>query len=882
MSLPSRLFFLRFAPLLGGLGLLASCSQNSKSFTARAYHNTTAYYNAYYLADERMGEIERKLWEFHEDDYNRPLQILPTIDSNQTASLETDFDYVIQMARKPVEKHKNSNWVDNGYLLIGKAFLYRGYSMRARRVFKYVNTKSEEEYERDQSVLMLLWTYLDAEEYANAYAAYEYLKRLDIGKHNESLLHKVRAHYYFEEKEEDLYREELEALLPTLRKRDEKSRVWFILGQLYQRAGQRDSAFTAYKKVLKFTPPYEMAFHARLFMGQTVPLEDQKDVERMRKLFRRQLEDEKNEEYRDRIWYEMAKFELEQGDTPLAIDYLNNSIQESSSNVQKSYTYLKLGEISYEAREFREASAYYDSSTAIISPKVENYLEIEKRAKVLGDFVTALDVVELEDSLQRMAKMPREELDVYLDSAIAQKERAHRAKEMARWRAQQAANTPKPGDAIVEKGLGKSNFIFYNEKQLRGAQASFQERWGSRPLEDNWRRASKGGFLDFDAVDPTEEPDPTAPERRPVGDGPVDSLELLGLEPFTLTKEDILRQIPFHPDSLAASEDRSRESLYDLGRILHFKLEEPRMADSTYAVHQTRFPDSERYVEVKYLRYKLCEAHPATCNAAQHRNDVLTNHPTSLWAKLIENPAYERENREANREVHLAFEQAWRFYEQGEYFRAGTEAERLMKAYPYADITDRLVFLRILADGQSGDTTRLIRQLEGFIDTYDTSPLLTLAQRVLDRQRAIADGTYVPERVGPAPPPTGETLPGDWDFNLGEQHLVVFVFRKAGFNPSQAIVKFYDYALTNYPSAGLKINHYDLNEQYTMVKVEPFELRGYAKNFLQKIEAPGTFLGDYKGQLASEFLITFTNYEELLTTRDLAGYLRFYQERYAD
>ncbi|MBL0095309.1 MAG: hypothetical protein IPP46_01575 [Bacteroidetes bacterium] len=56
----------------------------------------------------------------------------------------------------------------------------------------------------------------------------------------------------------------LQMAASTSKKKDDRSRYYFILGQLYQRSDSLNKAFASYEKVLKLNPPYEMAFNARI------------------------------------------------------------------------------------------------------------------------------------------------------------------------------------------------------------------------------------------------------------------------------------------------------------------------------------------------------------------------------------------------------------------------------------------------------------------------------------------------------------------------------------------------------------------------------------------------------------------------------------------
>jgi tetratricopeptide (TPR) repeat protein len=74
------------------------------------------------------------------------------------------------------------------------------------------------------------------------------------------------------------------------------------------------------------------------------------------------LKDEKNLEYQDKMYYEMAKFELKQNNVDEGIKLLKKSIEVGEKPIQKAYSYLKIGEVYYEkVKNYRTAANYYDS-----------------------------------------------------------------------------------------------------------------------------------------------------------------------------------------------------------------------------------------------------------------------------------------------------------------------------------------------------------------------------------------------------------------------------------------------------------------------------------------------------------------------------------------
>jgi tetratricopeptide (TPR) repeat protein len=126
----------------------------------------------------------------------------------------------------------------------------------------------------------------------------------------------------------------------------------------------------------------------------------------IKKQLNRMLGDFKNSEFRDQIYYALAEIADKENDSPLAISYLNKSIRESVSNkTQKALSYLKRADIYFAATNYKAAEMNYDSAIAILPKDYPNYFLIEGKKKSLTELVLNLNIISVEDSLQRLASM---------------------------------------------------------------------------------------------------------------------------------------------------------------------------------------------------------------------------------------------------------------------------------------------------------------------------------------------------------------------------------------------------------------------------------------------------------------------------------------------
>ncbi len=156
-----RVFKMRFLQqvvfITAGVYLLG-CSAERKNIISKAYHNTTAHYNAYFYAKESVDEVEGIIEDNRDNDYNKVLKIYPEPDSTLAESYSTQIEETIKKASIAIERHKNSKWVDDSYILVGLARYYSLDYVNAIETFKYVNNKSEDDNARHRAFIHLLRT----------------------------------------------------------------------------------------------------------------------------------------------------------------------------------------------------------------------------------------------------------------------------------------------------------------------------------------------------------------------------------------------------------------------------------------------------------------------------------------------------------------------------------------------------------------------------------------------------------------------------------------------------------------------------------------------------------------------------------------------------
>ncbi len=720
------------------LNFLTNCATND-SLASRTYHDLTANYNAYFLAQNRMDSVENAIFMARKEDYNRVLEVMPfPEDTAQLKTYDNRMNDIIKKSAIVHNRHDNSKFLFRSYILIGKArFFLRKYD-DGINTLKYVNTKAKEDKDKHKALIDLFRIYVELKDEKSAEYALNTLHKRNLDEENKRDFYLVRANYFRKKNDYLETAKTLGSAVKLMRRGEQRGRIYFILGQLYQKLERPTLAFKNYQEVLRNNPPYELAFYAKLYSTQVTQINNEKDLKKMDKYFKRLLNDENNEEYKDKIYYEMALFSLKQGNLPLCVQHLKTSlIQTGATPAQKGYTFLKLGELHYKPlAKYEKSKMYYDSTVAYMSKNVENYKAIEKRQRTLSEFVKQLNIYRLQDSLQRLARMPETERLAYLDKNLYQEEFAKQREldslqKIAEKKAQEEERKKQNRGTLAENTTGKdATWYFANPNAMLLGQQNFIKKWGNRPLEDNWRRASK-------PANPNAEN--TAKNTENLETGRI-SAEILREQAIKKRVEQrksaILNALPKTPSDFAVSDKKIEDALYELGKIYRLKLQEPQNSIDYFGKMIQLFPASKYEPEALYSMYLCAKDLQNVEETNKYKDLLILKYPNSSFARLITNPNYLKEVKASDKEVKALYYDAYNQFKLTNYTKAQSILLQIQAKYPQNLVEDKVIVLQVILAQKIEnykDNQALKARLEDFVKKYPESPLNLTIKNIIPK-----------------------------------------------------------------------------------------------------------------------------------------------------
>lgn len=834
---------------------LAGCSSQSTTWTSKAFHNTTAHYNGYYYAKDEITKIEKTILASHRDDYNHILWLFPEVDSTLAKSYDKELQEAIKMASLAIQRHPNSKWVDDCYILVGKARLYSLDWGNAVQTFKYVNTKSKDDNARHAAIVQLSRTFVANREFNNAEAAFDFLAKEKLNKTNLKNYYLEKAYYYQLRGNYDNMVRSLTQASPLLTRKDRRGRIYFIIGQVYQELGFESEAFNYYKECLATNPEYEVDFYARLYMAQVAEISKSRDIASARKSFKKLLKDSKNKDFVDKIYYEMGVFELKQGNLNESIENYNLAIRKGNNTLIDGQAYLELGKIYYDTlKNFQLSQAYYDSAVSALPTTFENYHAIQARQKILNEFVKNLNTITWQDSLLVMATMDTATLRKHIASVLESKKKPDTGKKKKKKRERISIESVN-SSLSAPTNLEASNWYFGNASAVALGQSEFTRVWGAIPLEDNWRRSTR-------TTTSRVQPDRPA---NPVASTEPQPEETVVRDPVQEELDRIVKELPVTDQQKTNALRMIEEAYFRLGDIYYFDLQETDNAIASYLKLLSRFPQTNFRPEVLYKLYLIFKD-TDTARSEQYATELKEKFPESTFAKILVNPNYLQESSLALEKQKTIYAQAYQKYDSGNYSGAQQLIRQALSMEKTA-FNANLELLNVLVVGETENISQYQLALENFLKQYPDSEVSAYAQKLLDTSR---DFQLKQEKQGGV----------QYIKSFEEPHYFILVsLREEKIEDSVSRI-LEDFNQAHFSDLNLKVSNLILNDVYTLTLVADLPRISSALEYYKTFNEKLATFEELKNHKLNNFVVTKDNFDIFYRTKALDEYLQFFQKNY--
>lgn len=826
----------------------SSCSTKKNTAATRNYQAFITRYNIYFNGDEHFKETLKEMESAYEDDYTSQLFMHPVeaYANPKAPQPQGSFTRSIEKAQKAIQlrsikkrpkrkpghandpeykkwlkREEYNPFLHNAWMLMGRSQYFNGDFLGAASTFYYVakhfswlpNTVLEAKLWQARSYCALDWLF----------EAETILTRI---KTDELVNNTLRELYYFTFADFYIRSHDNSKAIPMLKEAlgyahgTQKTRLNFLLGQIYAAEGDNAAAYQAYKKAGgASSASYRTKFNARIKQSEVF---QGADITPEVKALQRMTRYDRNKEYLDQIYYAIGNLYLSRRDTANAIaNYVLAAEKSTRNGVEKAFSQITLGGLYFDRHRYDLAQPCYAEAVPLLPDNYPDLALLQRRSDVLDELAVYSQNVTLNDSLLRLAAMPEAERLAVIDKIISdlkkkEKEEAEAAKR-EEYLAQQAAtgSNLKQDNAQAPTAFNLNtdkSWYFYNTASRNAGRTDFQKRWGSRKLENDWRRRNKASFS-FDEFGSEDEEDAETGSDTPADDGSEDegSSEEKASEAAKANdphnREYYLKQIPFTDVEKVTAEDVIREGLYNSGLVLKDKLEDFDAADSEWQRLMSRYPDNVYRLDIYYNEYLMNVRRDRPAEAERYRQLILAEFPESNYAKAMSDPNYLDNLRSMFARQEALYDEAYADYLADNNADVHKAYERMVAEYPLSPLMPKFMFLHALAfvtDNKPDEFGATLKELLERYPETDVTPMASSYLKGLAQGRKLRSGGSNMRgmlwdiRLSNDSTATGDGAEIEFVLEPEEPHYLVLLFSTENISPNQLLFDVARHNFTTY------------------------------------------------------------------------------------
>ncbi len=426
---------------------MAGCSTQKNTAKSRFWHSFNARYNTYFNGNQAFIEGNLEKEKGNKDNFTELIPLYPVGNKESRDLGKGQYDRAILKAEKTIRRHsikqkpewksnrrktaKDREWLSRreynpflwkAWMLLGKAQFQKGAFDEAAATFSYMSHLYQTQIL--QNGLARAWLakcYTEMDWMYDAEDVIRNMSRDSIHFRAVKDWDYTYADYYIRSKDYQKAVPYLRKVIKHERRRQQKAREWFLMGQIQKELGNRQEAERAFGKAIACHPSYELEFNARIAQTEVMAAGNARS---MIGRLRRMASNDNNKEYLDQVYYAMGNIHLAEKDTLKAIAaYEQGNKKATRSGIEKGVLLLTLGNLYWQLEKYNDAQRCYGEAIGLLDKDRKDYEELSQRSKVLDELVPHTDAIHLQDSLLELSIMPEKERLNAIDRVIAELKR---------------------------------------------------------------------------------------------------------------------------------------------------------------------------------------------------------------------------------------------------------------------------------------------------------------------------------------------------------------------------------------------------------------------------------------------------------------------------
>ena len=611
------------------LFVATGCSRKKDKFINRSWHSLNTKYNILYNGGIALETGKTAINSTFIDNY---WDILPVERLQPTDDIilgdkaqDPNFGRAEEKAVKAIQVHgmnikgKEKNpQIDESYILLGKARYFDNRFIPAQEAFNYILFK----YPASSNInLAKIWRAKTNLRLENEGLAIKNLKELiesnKLSNEDNVAASSALAQAYITTKALDSAIIQLQRASQLTKDNHELGRLRFIEGQLYSSLGIKDSSNLAFDQVIALNRKTPRVYMISAHLEKIKNFDFENDNKLILEALLENLESNReNRPFLDKIYHQIANYQIKNNKDSLAIAYYNKSLRTDSKDAHlTALNYRILADLNFDYSEYSLAGSYYDSTLLSLQDNSKSFRAIKRKRDNLEDVIYYEAVAHETDSVLRLVELSQSEKEAYFQTYIENLKLEEEALEKEDVTPREAYFVP----TLNEVRKKDKTFYFYNPTTLAFGKNEFVRIWGARALEANWRWSNKTVRNEEVVEKEFEEAEMEVDKSR-----------------FTIAY--YLAQIPSEESILDSISKERNFAYYQLGLIYKDKFKEYTLSQNKLEQLLKQFPEDRLVLPTKYNLYKVYSLLGLSQSQAILKKDIIENHKDSRYAAILLNP----------------------------------------------------------------------------------------------------------------------------------------------------------------------------------------------------------------------------------------------------
>ena len=884
------------------------CSTKKNTVGSRRWHAFNARYNTYFNGSQAFIEGNLEKEKGHQDNFTEMLPLYPVGKRESRELGKAMYERAIEKCEKAIRQHSikakpewNSNrrktakdreWLGRreynpflwrAWLLLGKAQFQEGAFEEAAATFTYMTRIYHTQ--PMQNGLARAWLAKCYTELGWMYDAEDVIRNMSRDSMDFRAVKDwdyTYANYYISQGDYQKAVPYLRKVISHEKRRVQRAREWYLMGQIETQLGHRDKAFDAFQHVIRNHPPYQLEFNARIAQTEVMPQGSRQKISKLRRMAR----NDNNKEYLDQVYYAIGNVYLTERDTMQAIAAYEKGNKASVRNgIEKGVLLLTLGNLYWDKERYNDAQRCYGEAIGLLDRERPDYEQLSLRSKVLDELVPYTDAIHLQDSLLLLSEMPEADRMKAINrviEALKQQEKEARDALLAEEAEQQQGtqtgfNQPQlPTPQAPQQGNGQ--WYFYNPVAVSQGKASFQRLWGKRENKDNWQRSNQT-VVSLEEKENLEDPDSL---------GTLETLDSLGTPdyPEQLDPHDpiyYLAQIPFTPEEKAAAHEILKDALFHAGIIFKDKLGNLRLSEKMLVRLTNEYQDYPQMDEALYHLFLLYSRQGRTLQATNCLSRLKADYPDSEWTILLSDPYFKENARFGEHIEDSLYAATYEAFKQDRLEVVKHNAKLSEERFPLGANRAKFIFIDGMTRLNDGDGDGCLERMRQVVEQYPESEVSELAGMIIkgvQGGRRLYGGKFDIGEIWSrrditmqADSTKADTLSAARD----ERFMFILAYEPDSVNENQLLFEMARYNFTNFLVRSFDIT-IDEDEGLHRMHISGFLSYDEAMQYARQLYADKVMADKLKG--CRSMIISESNFALIGIRFSYDDYLQFYEDTF--